>query len=181
MTPLLRIIKDKIHAEGSISIADYMQLCLGHPQYGYYIKQDPFGERGDFITAPEISQVFGELLGFWCADMWAQMGGGPAALVELGPGRGTLMQDALRATRNLEDYHDSISVHLMETSPILQTIQFNVLQNAHERLEWMQAIDELPEKPCFIIANEFFDALPIRQHVQTKDGIKERRVGIDSE
>lgn len=175
------IIKDMIREKGPISIAEYMQLCLGHPQHGYYIKQDPFGERGDFITAPEISQVFGELIGLWCADMWAQTGGGPAALVELGPGRGTLMQDALRATRNLEEFHDHLTVHLVETSPVLQTAQFHTLQNAHDRLEWEEAIDTLPDKPCFIIANEFFDALPIRQHVQTPQGLKERRVGIDAE
>lgn len=178
---LLSIIKDTIRAEGPMAISDYMQLCLGHPQYGYYIKKDPFGEQGDFITAPEISQVFGELIGLWCADMWAQTGGGPAGLVELGPGRGTLMQDALRATRNIEEFHDYLTIHLVETSPILQTTQFHTLQNAHERLEWDESIDALPEKPLFIIANEFFDALPIRQHVQTKDGMKERRVGIDEE
>jgi len=158
-----------------------MHLALAHPEHGYYIKQDPFGARGDFITAPEISQVFGELIGLWCADMWGQSGGGPAALVELGPGRGTLMMDALRATRGIEEFHDSLTVHLVETSPILQNVQFNSLQNSHERLEWEQTVETLPEKPCFIIANEFFDALPIRQHVQTKEGMKERRVGIDSE
>lgn len=178
---LQHIIKDQIRQNGSMSIADYMQLCLSHPQYGYYIKQDPFGARGDFITAPEISQVFGELVGLWCADIWGQMGAGPAALVELGPGRGTLMMDALRATRNLEDFHDSLTVHFIETSPILQTMQFHMLQNAHERLEWEESVDALPEKPCIIIANEFFDALPIRQHMQTASGIKERRVGIDAE
>lgn len=178
---LTQIIKDSIRRNGSMTIADYMQLCLGHPLHGYYIKQDPFGTRGDFITAPEISQIFGELMGLWCADMWSQGGCEPAALVELGPGRGTLMLDALRATRNLEDFHDSISVHFIETSPILQNVQFHALQNAHDRLEWLDSVDELPEKPCFIIANEFFDALPIRQHVQTAQGIKERRVGIDSE
>ena len=178
---LTSIIKDKIHAEGPITIADYMSLALGHPQHGYYIKQDPFGSRGDFITAPEISQIFGELIGLWCADMWGQNGGGPAALVELGPGRGTLMQDALRATENIPEFHEHLTVHMIETSPILQTTQFHALQNAHARLEWEEEIDALPEKPCFIIANEFFDALPIRQHVQTAQGIKERRVGIDAE
>lgn len=178
---LLQIIKNSIREKGAMTIADYMQLCLSHPQYGYYIKQDPFGARGDFVTAPEISQVFGELIGLWCADLWAQCGGGAAALVELGPGRGTLMMEALRATRHLDGFHDHLTVHLIETSPILQSTQFHTLQNAHDRLEWDETIDALPEKPCFIIANEFFDALPIRQHVQTAQGIKERRVGIDSE
>jgi NADH dehydrogenase [ubiquinone] 1 alpha subcomplex assembly factor 7 len=178
---LLSIIKEQIHAQGPMTIAEYMSLALGHPQHGYYIKKDPFGSRGDFITAPEISQIFGELIGLWCADMWGQSGSGPAALVELGPGRGTLMQDALRATENIPDFHEYLTVHLIETSPILQTTQFHALQNAHARLEWDETIDALPEKPCFIIANEFFDALPIRQHVQTAQGMKERRVGIDAE
>lgn len=178
---LEQIIKDKIRKDGPLTIAEYMHYCLSHPQYGYYIKQDPFGRRGDFITAPEITQVFGELIGLWCADMWAQMGGGPAALVELGPGRGTLMQDALRATRQIDEFQDHLTVHLVETSPILQTAQFHCLQNAHERIEWESGLDSLPEKPALIIANEFFDALPIRQHVQTREGMLERCVGIDQE
>lgn len=178
---LEQIIKNKIRKDGPMPLCEYMELCLSHPQYGYYIKQDPFGTEGDFITAPEISQVFGELVGLWCADLWGQMEGGPAALVELGPGRGTLMQDALRATRNIGDFHDSLTVHLVETSPILQATQFHTLQNAHERLEWEESIDTLPEKPIFVIANEFFDALPIRQHIQTANGMRERCVDIDSE
>jgi NADH dehydrogenase [ubiquinone] 1 alpha subcomplex assembly factor 7 len=156
-----------------------MELCLSHPVHGYYIKQDPFGSQGDFITAPEVSQVFGELVGLWCASVWQQMGSPPFGLVELGPGRGTLMMDALRATRHVEGFHESMTVHLIETSPLLQTVQFHTLQNAHERLEWGESLDDLPEKPILLIANEFLDALPIRQHVQTPDGLRERRVGID--
>ena len=178
---LEQIIKDEIRENGPITIARYMELCLEHPMHGYYIKQDPFGHKGDFITAPEISQVFGELVGLWCADVWAQMGCGPAALMELGPGRGTLMQDALRATEMVEDFHDSITVHMVETSPVLQTTQFYTLQNLHDRLEWEETIENLPEKPLLVIANEFFDALPIRQHMQTPEGMKERKVGIDDE
>jgi len=178
---LEQLIKEKIRENGPISISDYMELCLGHPQYGYYIKQDPFGRQGDFITAPEISQVFGELIGLWCVDIWAQRGGGPLTLVELGPGRGTLMQDMLRATRHIEDFHDSISVCLVETSPMLQTIQFHTLQNSHERLIWEEKIDDLPDTPVIVVANEFFDALPIRQHVQVSGRLCERKVGIDQE
>ncbi|MAR55866.1 MAG: methyltransferase [Rickettsiales bacterium] len=175
------IIKDRIREQGPISVSDYMQLCLSHPQFGYYIKQDPFGTRGDFITAPEICQIFGELIGIWCADLWIQSGGGPASLVELGPGRGTLMQDALRATRNIPEFHNHLTVQMIETSPVLQTAQFYTLQNAHDRIEWEETIDHLPEEPCLIIANEFFDALPIRQYVQTAEGMKERCIGIDRE
>lgn len=178
---LEQIIKDKIRAEVPITIADYMDLCLSHPEHGYYIKQDPFGALGDFITAPEIAQVFGELVGLWCADIWAQMGGGPAALIEIGPGRGTLMMDALRATRGLGEFHECITVHLIETSPTLQTMQFQTLQNSHERIDWDVTLDDLPEKPILFIANEFLDALPIRQHIQTENGLQERCVGIDEE
>lgn len=181
MNPLLQIIKDTIRENGSLTIAEYMQLCLAHPLHGYYIKQDPFGTRGDFITAPEISQTFGELIGLWCADLWMRFGGGPASLVELGPGRGTLMADALRATRLVEEFHDSLSIHLLETSPVLQTAQYYALQESHPRLEWEEDLRNLPPKPAFFIANEFFDALPIRQHVQTANGIRERRVGVDEE
>ncbi len=179
MSELLTIIKDRIVESGPISVADYMQLCLMHPQYGYYTKRDPFGARGDFITAPEISQIYGELIGLWCADLWARMGGGPATLVELGPGRGTLMQDALRATQMVEDFHDSLTIRMVESSPVLQTAQYYTLQDAHPRLEWEETLDDLPTHPAFFIANEFFDALPIRQHVQTEDGLRERRIGID--
>lgn len=178
---LEQIIKTKIREHGPIPINEYMELCLSHPQFGYYIKRDPFGRQGDFITAPEVSQVFGELIGLWCVDMWAQRGGGPLTLVELGPGRGTLMQDLLRATRHIEDFHDSITIHLVETSPILQTVQFHTLQNAHERLQWEENLDSLPDTPVIVIANEFFDALPIRQHVQMGGRMCERRVGIDTE
>lgn len=181
MTALLQIIKDKIRENGPITIAEYMQLCLSHPVHGYYIKQDPFGTQGDFITAPEISQTFGELIGLWTADLWTRLGGGPAALVELGPGRGTLMADALRATRMVPEFHESLTVHMIETSPVLQTAQYYALQEMHPRLEWDETLDNLPDKPTFFIANEFFDALPIRQHVQTPNGLRERRVGVDDE
>jgi len=101
MSPLVAILREKIAAEGPISIADYMVLALSHPEHGYYMKRDPFGLRGDFITAPEISQIFGEMIGVWCAQVWMQMGAGPSSLVELGPGRGTLMADVLRALPNM--------------------------------------------------------------------------------
>lgn len=178
---LQQIIKQRISEEGSLSIADYMALCLSHPQHGYYIKQDPFGQHGDFITAPEISQVFGELIGMWCVDIWSQLGQGSVAMVELGPGRGTLMADALRATQGVAEFHDHLTVQLIETSPTLQTTQFYTLKDMHDRLEWEETLDNLPEAPCIVIANEFFDALPIRQYVQTKEGMQERRIGMDEQ
>lgn len=179
MTPLSTIIRDKIAASGPISIADYMGLALGHPEHGYYIKRDPFGTRGDFITAPEISQIFGEMIGVWCAQTWMQMGGGPISLVELGPGRGTLMADILRATKAVANFHDSITIHMVETSPTLAHAQYIKLRDMHPRIEWLDKVEELPHAKMLLIANEFFDALPIKQYVMTEQGIRERRVGVD--
>lgn len=176
MTTLTTIIREKIAASGSISIADYMALALSHPEHGYYIKRDPFGARGDFITAPEISQIFGEMIGIWCAQMWAQMGMGPISIVELGPGRGTLMADLLRATKSAANFHDSITIHMVETSPTLAHAQYQRLRDDHPRIEWLDSVEELPKTKILIIANEFFDALPIKQYVMTDEGMRERRV-----
>lgn len=176
---LTAIIRDKIADSGPISIADYMSLALGHPEHGYYQKRDPFGVRGDFITAPEISQIFGEMIGVWCAQMWMQMGQGPISLVELGPGRGTLMGDLLRATKSMANFHDALTIHMVETSPTLANAQYMHLRHQHPRIEWLETIDEIPPNKTILIANEFFDALPIKQYVMTADGVRERRVGWD--
>ncbi len=179
MTSLTAIIREKIAEAGPISIADYMQLALAHPEHGYYQKRDPFGTRGDFITAPEISQIFGEMIGVWCAQMWMQMGQGPISLVELGPGRGTLMGDLLRATKSMANFHDSLTIHMVETSPTLAHAQYMHLRHQHPRIEWLDSIEQIPPNKTILIANEFFDALPIKQHVMTAEGIRERRVGWD--
>lgn len=181
MTPLSEIIRDKIVAEGPISLADYMALALAHPDHGYYCKRDPFGARGDFITAPEISQIFGEMIGLWCARSWMALGGGPVSLVELGPGRGTLMADLLRATRKVPEFHDSLTIHMVEVSPTLANAQYMRLRHEHPRIEWLDSIDALPPSPTVLVANEFFDALPIRQFIMTDGGVRERRVGWDGE
>lgn len=181
MTILTTLIREKIAASGPISIADYMSLALGHPEHGYYIKRDPFGTRGDFITSPEISQIFGEMIGLWCAQMWMQMGAGPISLVELGPGRGTLMADLLRATKSATNFHESITIHMVETSPVLANVQYMRLRDKHPRIEWLDTIDELPPSKTIIIANEFFDALPIKQYVMMEEGIRERRVAWNTE
>lgn len=178
-TELLKEIRRRIQAKGPLPLAEYMELALAHPRFGYYMRQDPFGESGDFITAPEISQIFGELLGLWCAERWAALGSGPCALVELGPGRGTLMEDVLRATRHVPDFHESITMHMVELSPALSQLQFNRLNDKHPRIEWLRSVEELPEKPLLILANEFFDALPIRQYVRGADGLHERLVDWD--
>ncbi len=181
MSPLASIIRDKIIESGPISLAEYMTLALGHPQHGYYTKQDPFGARGDFITAPEISQIFGEMIGVWCIEMWRQLGGGPISLVELGPGRGTLMADLLRASRSVSGFHDALSIHMVEMSPVLAHAQYMNLRSLHPRIEWLDSVEQLPASRTILIANEFFDALPIKQFQMTAEGLCERRVAWDEE
>lgn len=163
MTPLEKIIIERIKENGPMNMADYMRLCLGHPEYGYYMTRDPFGKDGDFITAPEISQIFGELIGIWIADCWIKLGRpDPFILLECGPGRGTLMADALRATKKVEGLHDAMQLHLLETSPVLKKKQADAL--AQYEPTWHDVLG--PEKlkfPTIIIGNEFLDALPVRQ------------------
>ncbi|MBY0258102.1 MAG: SAM-dependent methyltransferase, partial [Methylobacterium sp.] len=156
-----------------------MGLCLSHPVHGYYRTRDPLGARGDFVTAPEISQMFGELIGVWIAASWGAMGA-PAdlALVELGPGRGTLMQDALRAlSRAAPGLRPAL--HLVETSPVLRTEQGSRLSGAAPT--WHESIETLPHGPTLVIANEFFDALPVRQFQRAERGWFERLVGLSAD
>lgn len=166
-----------------MSVAEYMELCLSHPDHGYYMKHQPFGREGDFVTSPEISQIFGEMLGLWCADVWQQLhglarhDGGKWQLVEMGPGRGTLMKDALRASASVSGFHDAIDVKMIETSPRLANEQYHLLKESHPRIQWLDAIEQLPKQPIMLIANELFDALPIKQFVQSEQGLVERRVG----
>jgi len=172
-------IRRLIGIAGPMPIAEYMRLCLTHPRYGYYINRDPLGAGGDFVTAPEISQMFGELIGLWMAAVWQQMGKPEAIrLVELGPGRGTLMQDALRAAKVVKGFLDAIVVHLVEISPALQKVQERRLDNSGLPMLWHVALDEVPPGPSLVIANEFVDALPIRQAVKQDDGWHERVVDI---
>jgi SAM-dependent MidA family methyltransferase len=172
-----------IAANGLISIADYMAMALQDPQYGYYTNRDPFGAGGDFITAPEVSQMFGELLGLWVVQAWRDQGSpSPCRLVELGPGRGTLMADALRAARLDPQFLASIDVVLIESSPVLREVQKTTLASCGKPVRWLDRFDEsLSDKPLFLIANEFFDALPIRQFTMTERGWCERLVGLDQD
>jgi NADH dehydrogenase [ubiquinone] 1 alpha subcomplex assembly factor 7 len=182
VTALAQEIAELIRQEGPIGISRYMALCLGHPSHGYYMKQDPFGAEGDFTTAPEISQVFGELVGLWAASVWRAMGA-PASvrLVELGPGRGTLMQDMLRAAKALPGFRAAISVHLVETSPVLRERQRETLAAAGVTPTWHERIEPALEGPAIVVANEFLDALPLDQFVLTPQGWRERLVGLDGE
>ena len=168
-------LRDILAREGEITVARYMAEALGHPEHGYYIRRDPLGEAGDFTTAPEISQMFGELLGLWCVETWERMGA-PARVVlaELGPGRGTLMADALRAARGRLAFREALALHLVETSPALRADQARRLAGA--RAQWHEDIAQLPPGPTIVLANEFLDALPVRQFVRAPAGWRERVV-----
>ncbi len=180
MTPLFRIIRDVIAAEGPISLARYMELALQHPGYGYYRINDPLGASGDFITAPEISQMFGELIGVWLADVWRQSGDpNPFVLLELGPGRGTLMQDVLRATSKVAGFHQALRLHLLESNAALRKQQQEKL--AAYKPVFVDRLMELPEMPLLAVANEFFDTMPMRQFVKTGKGWCERLVGFEKD
>lgn len=181
-TPLGKDLAALIAQEGPLSIERYMALCLSDPRYGYYMTRDPLGARGDFITAPEISQVFGELLGLWCGECYRLMSS-PASfmLVELGPGRGTLMADALRVLKIVPSFLDTVEIHLVETSPVLRAAQEKSLAAFKDKITWHLSIDTLPAKPALILANEFFDALPIRQFQKEAHGWHERLVGLDED
>ena len=176
-TPLGLALAHNIALTGPMTVADYMEQCLFHPEHGYYTTHEPFGAQGDFITAPEISQMFGELLGLWAADSWLRLGSpSPFILAELGPGRGTMMADVLRATRIVPGFHDAARIVLVEASPRLREKQRETL--AGFEIEWCASLDEVPAGPLILLANEFIDALPIRQFVRTPDGIAERMVGL---
>jgi len=180
MTPLEAEIRRIIAVDGPIPVAQFMALALGHPVHGYYVVRDPIGARGDFITAPEISQMFGELIGLWAAAVWTEMDSPDRMhLVELGPGRGTLMADALRAVKVAEDFRAALVVDLVETSPVLRRLQEQTLANCGVPVSWHATLAEVSDKhPFIVIANEFFDALPVHQAVRAKRGWHERMVGL---
>jgi len=177
MTGLKGILHTQITRFGPISIADYMTVCLLHPKHGYYMTRDPLGATGDFVTAPEISQMFGEMLGLALVQVWQDQGcPTPFALVELGPGRATLMADVLRVAKSVPGFLEAADIWLVEASPPLRDIQARTL--AHHRLNWADHVTDLPDKPLFLLANEFFDALPIRQFIRSETGWRERMVGL---
>ena len=173
-------IARRISLQGPITVGDFMAEALAHPQGGYYATRDPLGAAGDFITAPEVSQMFGELLGLWCADTWAAQGSpAPLRLVELGPGRGTLMADALRAAKVAPGFLDAVDVHLVEISPALREKQHAAL--AAYAPSWHNDLQSLPGGPALFLANEFFDALPIRQFRKEAGAWREILVGLEAD
>ncbi|MDF2688911.1 MAG: methyltransferase [Microvirga sp.] len=177
MKALKETLRETIALEGPITVERYMSLCLRH----YYATRDPLGAAGDFTTAPEISQMFGELIGLWMLEVWNAMGRPVCRLVELGPGRGTLMADLLRATKLLPDFKEAATVHLVETSPSLRQRQQGALAPSGFEIEWHDRLEDVPAGPMLLVANEFFDALPVRQFLATERGWCERLVGLDGE
>lgn len=176
MAALSERIAALIAAQGPISVAQYMNLALHDAQSGYYATRDPFGRAGDFITAPEISQMFGEMLGLWAGQVWLDLGRPKNThLVELGPGRGTLMADALRALKRVPGFCDQVQIVLVEASPALREIQKTRLKDSGARIRWTAHFDA-QDAPLLLLANEFFDALPVRQYVKTARGWSERMV-----
>lgn len=186
-TPLAQELRSRLLKGELLTLGDFMTIALGHPQHGYYIKQDPFGTDGDFTTAPEISQIFGEMIGLWMANFWQE--NLPTTekihLVECGPGRGTLLSDLLRAAKILPQFYECLSVHLVEMSPTLQQKQQQTLHPYLEEgldISWHKSIDDLPEDaPLFIVGNEFFDALPIEQFVRTPKGWAKKALTLTPE
>lgn len=175
-------LRRRIALEGPLSLAVYMETALLHPRLGYYATRDPFGQAGDFVTAPEISQMFGELIGACLAQVWQEMGRPyPVRLIEFGPGRGTLMADVLRAARHVPDFLSAIRVHLVEASPTLRARQEETLRTraSDAPIEWHGHLGEVPEGPLLVVANEFFDALPIRQYRKSAEGWRERLVDVN--
>jgi NADH dehydrogenase [ubiquinone] 1 alpha subcomplex assembly factor 7 len=176
-TPLAARLHARIAKDGPLSVEEFMQACLSDAASGVYGSRQPIGGKGDFITAPEISQIFGELIGLWAVAVWQSMGEPSRVTVaELGPGRGTLMADALRAWRGAPKFLDSVSVALIEASPVMIEAQRKTLKDAAAPLRWYAALDAVPESPMIVLANEFIDALPVRQFVRRGEAWRERTV-----
>ncbi len=170
---------EQIVSGGPLGMDQLMQAALYHPRHGYYTTRTPLGAAGDFITAPEVSQMFGELVGLWLAARWQAMGApDPVQLVELGPGRGTLMADALRAARVLPAFKAAVRVHLVEVNPHLRAAQSRALESSGIAPAWHDGLDDVPPGPILIIANEFLDCLPVRQFVRVAGHWREKVVGV---
>ena len=176
----LDLLKRRIAASGPVTVAEFMRVALAEKGAGYYATRDPLGSAGDFVTAPEISQMFGELVGLWCVDAWEKAGApDPFLLVELGPGRGTLMADALRAAKVRPQFLSAMRLHLVEISRPLRAEQETRLGNLHPI--WHDDLTTLPDGPAIVVANEFLDALPVHQFQMTEQGWRERAVDLSSD
>lgn len=181
MSALETIIKNEILHNGPMDIGHYMNLCLGHPQHGYYITRDPFGKTGDFVTAPEVSQMFGEMIGAWIIDTWQKLGAPSSfTLLECGAGRGTLMSDIMRVAKSVSDFTNAVQIKLLETSPVLIKKQQEALSAYSPK--WYGSLSEVDlNDPLIVIGNEFLDALPIRQFRKDNNQLKEVVIGVDED
>ena len=177
MNALQTLILQEIKRDGPITVERFMELALYHPKHGYYTCQDVLGKKGDYITAPELTQVFGELLALWVIDAWQQLGSPPSVqLIEMGPGRGVMMQDILRIAKKFPEFYQNLNVYLVEVSPLLKGHQQDLLKG--EPVQWAENLQDIPEgKATFFLANEFFDALPIEQYVCVNGDWRPRRIG----
>jgi len=176
VTALKAKLLEEIQRSGPIPVSEYMARCLYDPEYGYYTTHAELGAQGDFITAPEISQAFGEVIGLALAQAWVDQGRpDPFILCEAGPGRGVLMSDILRASKMVEGFHQAMQLHLLEVSPKLRNAQQETLAGFH--ITWLEDIADLPSLPLFFVANEYFDCLPIRQYRKTDQGWQEQMIG----
>ena len=181
-TPLENIIREIIATEGPIPIDEYFGLVLGHPQHGYYMSQQPFGLDGDFITAPEASQMFGELIGVWFASIYQSIGSPKQInLVEVGPGQGVLMADMLRAAKVMPGFRGAVQVHFVETSRRLREIQKAAVAKEGFSASWHDHFQDVPEGPMLLAGNEFFDAIPIKQFEKRGGKWHERFVGVNGD
>lgn len=186
-TRLADILKAEIESAGPMPVSAFMARALMDPEHGYYTTGTPFGADGDFITAPEISQLFGEVVGAWLVHVAEAIAASapraPVALVELGPGRGTLMADILRVARLRPDLDARLQVHLVETSGKLRREQAATIAAARTDRpapQWHDSLDTIPEMPMVLVANEFFDALPVEQLVMGANGWRRRVVGVEN-
>ena len=180
MTPLESYLRRLIARHGPITIAEYMALCLSHPEHGYYQSRDPLGQGGDFTTAPEISQMFGEVIAAWCIETWISLGSPAFNLVEFGPGRGTLLRDLLRVAAKIRpNFVSAMTLYLIETSPVLRQAQCVLLDQY--RPVWCETLSDIPAAPSIFLMNEFLDALPIRQFVLADAGLCERRIEVEED
>lgn len=179
-TPLARKLQKLIGAQGPISVDDYMHACLHDADYGYYRHSAAIGAEGDFITAPEVTQVFGEVIGLWCAVVWQTMGSpGKINIVELGPGRGTLMLDLLRAAKIVPGFREAVCVHLVESNTALIDQQAVTLATMAPAIQWHDRLHDVPAGPTIIVANEFLDTVPVDQIVKVDEGWRQRGVSVD--
>ncbi len=179
MPALEDIIKAEITQNGPMDVGRFMALCLGHPDYGYYMTRDPFGVQGDFTTAPEISQMFGEMVGAWVVDVWQKLESPSSfTLLECGAGRGTLMADILRTAKAVPQFLEAVQVVLLETSPVLRVKQKEILSAVSP--VWIESLDDLKKaQPLIVVGNEFLDALPIRQFQKSEGQFREKLIGLN--